>query len=226
MKKKILKELKVLLVEDEQSLANGLKSAIGDNFFSFLLAHDGEEGINLYKKIKPDIIISDISMPKIGGLEMAKLIRDEDVKIPIIMISALSDKDKLLSAIDIGVTKYFIKPFDPDELLNYIYTLSSRFESKIVELGDEFSFNKTTKSLYKDDRFLPLSKNEESFLLLLLENGIVDDETIKKLLWGESASDDRLRTFIRRLRAKTSKKFILNIKGVGYKLKNIDNSQK
>ncbi|MDX9813201.1 MAG: response regulator transcription factor [Sulfurimonas sp.] len=218
MKKRILKELKVLYVEDEQSLASGLKSAIGDNFFSFLTANDGEEGLEVYKKIKPDIIISDISMPKLSGLEMAKFIRDEDVKIPIIIISAFSDRDKLMSAIDIGITKYFIKPLDPDELLSYLYTLSPRFESKIVELSGGFSFNKTTKSLYKDDKFIPLSKNEESFLLLLLKSDVVEDEVIKSTLWGDSVSDERLRTFVRRFRLKTSKDFIKNIKGFGYQI--------
>lgn len=220
MKNRALKELKVLLVEDEENLARLLKEALGDNFYSFSIAKNGIEGLELYKKLKPDIIISDIMMPKLNGLDMAKEIRYEDATIPIIMISAFSEKEKLLGAIDVGVTKYFIKPFDPDELLRYIISISSKFSTKMIELGDDFVFNKTTNSLYKNDRFVALSKNEVKFISLLLQNRdkTLSDEVIKESLWREEATDERLRTFIKRLRLKTSKDLIINIKGVGYQL--------
>ncbi|MDT8338898.1 MAG: winged helix-turn-helix domain-containing protein, partial [Sulfurimonas sp.] len=83
-----------------------------------------------------------------------------------------------------------------------------------------FVFNKSTNSLYKNERYVALSKNEAKFLALLLEgkNRVVDDIEIKESLWGEDVSDERVRTFIRRFRAKTSKKLIKNVKGVGYQL--------
>lgn len=220
MKNRALKELKVLLVEDEENLARLLKEALGDNFYSFSIAKNGLEGLELYKKLKPDIIISDIMMPRLNGLDMAKEIRYEDSAIPIIMISAFSEKEKLLGAIDVGVTKYFIKPFDPDELLRYIISISSKFSTKMIELADDFVFNKTTNSLYKNDRFVPLSKNEVKFISLLLQHRdkTLSDEAIKESLWKEEATDERLRTFIKRLRLKTSKDLIINIKGVGYQL--------
>ncbi len=85
-----------------------LKDALADYFFSFTIANNGEEGLEKYKKINPDIIITDIMMPKLDGLEMTKRIREENETIPIIVLSAFSDKEKLLKAIDIGITKYFI----------------------------------------------------------------------------------------------------------------------
>ncbi|MDQ1263343.1 MAG: hypothetical protein QG559_344 [Campylobacterota bacterium] len=218
MRDKSLKELKILLVEDEENLARLLKEAIGDNFYSFSIAKNGIEGLEIYEKVKPDIIITDIMMPKMSGLDMAKELRYSNPTIPIIMISAFSEKDKLLGAIDVGVTKYFIKPFDPDELLRYIKSIASKFSTKIVELCDDFSFNKTTNSLYRNERFVSLSKNEIKFISLLLQSRskIVDDVTIKMTLWKEETSDERLRTFIKRLRLKTSKNLIVNIKGEGY----------
>ena len=120
MSNKILKGLKVLLVEDEDKLASLLKNAIGDSFYSFTIAKDGQEGLEKFLSITPDIIITDIMMPNLTGLEMAKEIRKVDENIPIIILSAFSESDKFLDAIDIGVVKYFIKPFDPDELLDYI----------------------------------------------------------------------------------------------------------
>ena len=88
MKNKALKLLKVLLVEDEENLARLLKSAIGDQFYSFTIANDGEEGKDLFTKINPDIIITDISMPKLNGLDMARDIKEINPDMPIIILSA------------------------------------------------------------------------------------------------------------------------------------------
>ena len=224
MSSKILKGLKVLLVEDEDKLASLLKNAIGDSFYSFFMAKDGKEGLDKFMKLTPDIIISDIMMPNLTGLEMAKEIRKIDANIPIIILSAFSESDKFLDAIDVGVVKYFIKPFDPDELLDYIESIGEKLGSRLINLSNGFSFNLTTKGLYKNGRYISLSKNESKFVQLLLENyidekNILDDETIKKSLWeNEEVSSTRLRTFIRRLRAKTSKDLVLNIKGQGYQI--------
>ena len=224
MTNKILKGLKVLLVEDEDKLAALLKNAIGDSFYSFSLAKDGQEGLEKFLSISPDIIITDIMMPRLTGLEMAKEIRKVDENIPIIILSAFSESDKFLDAIDIGVVKYFIKPFDPDELLDYIESVGEKLGSRLMKLSDNFLFNQTKKSLYKNSRFVSLSKKEIKFIQLLIQkqeggNSIVDDETIKNCLWeGEKVSAERLRTFVRRVRSKTSKDLVLNIKGQGYQI--------
>ena len=210
MKNKSLKSLRVLFVEDEENIARLLKEAIGDSFYSFTIAKDGRDGLEMFEKISPDIVITDINMPKMSGLEMANEIKKINQNIPIIILSAFSDKEKFLGAIDTGVAKYFLKPYEPDEILNYISSIADELGSKTVELCEGFSYNKTTHALYRDLRYVPLSKNE---------NSIIDDETIKQSIWGESVSDERLRTFVRRLRAKTSKTLIINIKGVGYKLR-------
>ena len=217
---KILKSLKVLLVEDEDNIAQLLKSALGDNFRSFLIANDGLEGLEVFKKTSPDIIITDILMPNLSGLEMASKIRAINKHIPIIILSAHSEKDKLFKAIDIGITKYFTKPYDPDEILDYIKSLSNMFEKKIIKIEDDFTFNKNTFALYKDKKFISLSKKEVMFLSLLIEaeDYLLDYEFTKKNIWQESVSDDRLRTFIKRLREKTSKTFVKTINGIGYKL--------
>jgi len=223
MSRRSLKKLKILLVEDEEKLAKLLKNAIGDAFQSFTLAKDGKEGLEKFLKISPDIVITDIMMPRSTGLEMAREIRVVDESVPIIILSAFSESEKFLDAIDIGVAKYFIKPFDPDELLDYIESISEKLGSKIVALHEGFSFNLTTNNLYKDGRYVSLSKNESKFIQLLVEYSqeerVVNDATTKSLLWNEEeVSDERLRTFIRRLRVKTSKELVLNIKGQGYKI--------
>lgn len=220
MKNKLLKNLKILFVEDEEKIASSLKNAIGDEFRSFLIAKDGLEGMDLFSKTKPDVVISDITMPKMDGLEMAKQLKKINPDTPIIILSAYSDKDKLFAAIDVGVTKYFLKPYDPDELLDYIIEIAPTLNAQTVELVDGYSFNKTTSSLYKDAKFVSLTKNEIKFMLILLDNmdRLVDDKDIKTSVWEESVTDERLRTFIRRLRTKTSKSLVENVKGAGYRL--------
>lgn len=220
MKNRTIKDLKVMLVEDDESISRLLKEAISDSFNTFLIAKDGLDGIAQFKKLKPDIVITDIMMPRMSGLEMAQELRKIDPDIHIIVLSAFSEKEKLLSAIDIGINKYFLKPFDIDEFLDYIQNITPKLSNRLIKLDDGFIFNKSANSLYKNERFVPLTKNEIRFLTILLDkNGVIDDSLIKESLWrDQNISDERVRTFIRRLRAKTSKKLIKNVKGVGYQL--------
>jgi len=223
MKNKSLKNIKVLLVEDEENIAKLLKSAIGNKFYSFSLALNAKEGLEKFMQISPDIVITDINMPFMNGLEMANELKKIDPNIPIIVLSAFSNREKLLEAIDVGVVKYFLKPYDPDEILEYMHSIADKLGCKIVKLCDGFSFHKTSRALYRGSKFIALSKNENRFINLFMENNnkIIDNNTIKKIIWGEDVSDERLRTFIRRLRVKTSKKLIVNVKGIGYKIHSV-----
>jgi DNA-binding response OmpR family regulator len=219
--KNVLKEFKVLLVEDESNIAKLLKDAIGDYFFSFTLAKNGQEGLEKMKTIKPDIIITDIMMPKLDGLAMTEKIKQIDESIPVIVLSAFSEKEKLLNAIDIGITKYFIKPFDPDEVLEYLVSLAIKLDKKrVFKLSEDLYFDRNKNNLFdKNDKIINLTKREKDFLYLLIKNhpNSVSVEKIKKTLWEkEEATDERLRTFIKRIRAKTSKTLIKNISGQGY----------
>lgn len=221
MSNNMLKDLKLLIVEDESTLARLLKDAIGEYFYSVTLSKDGEDGLKKFKAIKPDIIITDIMMPKLDGLDMTKKIRAINEQIPIIVLSAFSEKEKLLKSIDLGITKYFIKPFDPDEVLNYLQEIASKLpKNKIIKLIDNFIFDHKTLSLYHDGKLINLTKREKEFLVLLLEskNSVVKTETIKKDLWEDkdNITDERLRTFIKRLRAKTSRDLVENASGQGY----------
>ncbi|WP_321315594.1 response regulator transcription factor [Halarcobacter sp.] len=222
----ILKELKVLFVEDEVNISKLLKDAISDYFFSFTIANNGEEGLEKYKKINPDLIITDIMMPKLDGLDMTKEIRKENENIPIIVLSAFSDKEKLLKAIDIGITKYFIKPFDPDELLEYIITIASKLDkSRIICLNKHFTFDNNTNNLFEDEQLINITKREKNFIYLLIQNKntITSTDELKQKLWeNETVTDERVRTFIKRFRKKTSKELIKNISGQGY-LISVDN---
>lgn len=216
----LLKELKVLFVEDEVNISKLIKEALSDYFNSFSTASNGKEGLDKFKKIRPDIVITDIMMPELDGLEMTKKIKAIDEDIPIIVLSAFSDKDKLLKAIDIGISKYFIKPFDPEEVLEYLVFLTEKLNKhRMICLNKYFSFDNNTKSLYEEEKLINITKREKEFISLLVQNRsvITKTELIKYKLWkDEDVSDERLRTFIKRLRQKTSKELIKNISGQGY----------
>jgi DNA-binding response OmpR family regulator len=219
------KDITILFAEDEKRLSKLIKSAIESYFDKFIMASNGEEALKKYHKIKPDIIITDIMMPKINGLEMAKEIKLIDENTPIIILSAYSHTNMLLEAIDIGITKYFIKPFNPDELLEYLSTLVPKIQdNKVINLIDNFQFNIKNKKLYQNDTEVSLTKRESDFFSLLAnkEDYKEDNSTIKNALWNDNpVPNDRLRTFIKRLRDKTSKKLIENISSQGYRLKSI-----
>ena len=223
----ILKTLKILIVEDEKRLSQLLKEAISDYFFSVVIAKDGNEGLKKFKTFKPDIIITDIMMPFCDGLDMTISIKELDEDIPIIVLSAYSDRDKLLKAIDLGISKYFIKPFDPDELIEYIGKIAPKLnKQKQVILKDDFIFDNNSLSLYKESVLVNLTKREKEFLHLLIKhkNHIVTSVLIKEYLWeGEFINDERLRTFIKRLRLKTSKGLIENISSQGYLISVLNN---
>ena len=219
---KILKDITILVAEDELELAELMSNAIGEYFKEFILVHNGEEALDAYHRYQPNIVITDILMPKLTGLELLQKIRKINEEIPIIILSAHSDSSKLLKAIDYGVSKYFIKPFDPDDLLEYLEKVAQKlYLNSIKTLGDNFTFELQKQKLFYNSNLIELTKKELLFITLLLQQKeqTASDNLIKITLWSdENISNERLRTFIRRLRAKTSKKLIINRSGFGYSL--------
>jgi len=217
-----LAKLRILLVEDEKRLADLLKEAIGDYFEAFETAGDGIEGLKRFRDFKPDVVITDITMPQMTGLELAAAIKKESPDTPVVILSAYSDKEKLLGAIDVGVVKYFIKPFDPEELLTYLCKLSETIKKRsLVPLMEPFTYDLQSEQLFKKGVLGRLSRRESRFIAQLLHspNHYLSNEAIKERLWeGEEVSDERLRTFIKRVRQKSDKRLIENVSGQGYVL--------
>ncbi|MEA3314795.1 MAG: response regulator [Campylobacterota bacterium] len=136
--KEILSQIRLLYVEDDESiravLSRGLKRRVKD----IEVAIDGEDGLEKYLSFKPDIIVTDIKMPKMSGLEMSSKIREIDSTIPIIITSAHSESDTLLQAIEIGINGYVLKPIDKDKLFQTIYNYAKvRVLEKEIKLKDK-----------------------------------------------------------------------------------------
>ena len=218
-----LSKLTVLFVEDEQDIRDALEGAIGDEFTKFIVARDGEDGLKKFKKYKPDIVIADIMMPVMDGLMMSKQIKHLSRQTPIVILSAFSEKERLLGAIDAGIDKYLIKPIDPDELLKTLKIISKELlaHNDVVDLGLEYQFDKNRRVLVKEGKTIFLTKKELLFISVLVKNlgvFVLHDE-IKRHVWiNKKVTDSAIRTFIKRVREKTDKEFIKNIPGLGYKI--------
>jgi two-component system response regulator VanR len=218
-----LSKLTVLFVEDEQDIRDALEGAIGDEFTKFIVARDGEDGLKKFKKYKPDIVIADIMMPVMDGLMMSKQIKHLSRQTPIVILSAFSEKERLLGAIDAGIDKYLIKPIDPDELLKTLKLISKELlaHNDVVDLGLEYQFDKNRRVLVKEGKTIFLTKKELLFISVLVKNlGVfVLHDDIKRHVWtNKKVTDSAIRTFIKRVREKTDKEFIKNIPGLGYKI--------
>lgn len=219
----ILQKLTILIVEDENEIRKLMEEVIKSVFFEVYSAKNGDEGIKKFKKFAPDLIVTDIAMPIMDGLDMAKMINEISPTTPIIALSAFSDKEKLLKAIEVGVDKYILKPVDMDELLLAIENIArSKFKNmNIIKITDELQYNPASKQLLCNDQEILLTKKEFSFIALLINkmgNLVLLDE-IKKNVWSdENVNDTAIRTFVKRVRDKIGQDVIKNIPGLGYKI--------
>ncbi|EAI8255055.1 response regulator transcription factor [Campylobacter jejuni] len=217
------KELIILVVEDEVKARESMINILSERFSKVIGAQNGDEGLKKFKKFKPDLVITDIAMPIMDGLDMAREIKEISDDVPIVVLSAYSEKESLLRSIDIGIDKYLIKPVDIEELFKVLdYLIGEKIEANmLVKISEEYQFNKTKRTLIYSGGEIVLTKKELAFISLLLKQpgALVLHEDIKKNVWiGEYVSDTAVRTFIKRVRDKVGEDFIKNVPSLGYKI--------
>ncbi|EOG4121551.1 butyrate response regulator transcription factor BumR [Campylobacter jejuni] len=217
------KELIILVVEDEVKARESMINILSERFSKVIGAQNGDEGLKKFKKFKPDLVITDIAMPIMDGLDMAREIKEISDDVPIVVLSAYSEKERLLRSIDIGIDKYLIKPVDIEELFKVLdYLIGEKIEANmLVKISEEYQFNKTKRTLIYSGGEIVLTKKELAFISLLLKQpgALVLHEDIKKNVWiGKHVSDTAVRTFIKRVRDKVGEDFIKNVPSLGYKI--------
>ncbi|EAI7419436.1 response regulator transcription factor [Campylobacter jejuni] len=217
------KELIILVVEDEVKARESMINILSERFSKVIGAQNGDDGLKKFKKFKPDLVITDIAMPIMDGLDMAREIKEISDDVPIVVLSAYSEKERLLRSIDIGIDKYLIKPVDIEELFKVLdYLIGEKIEANmLVKISEEYQFNKTKRTLIHNGKEIVLTKKELAFISLLLKQPgvLVLHEDIKKNVWiGEHVSDTAVRTFIKRVRDKVGEDFIKNVPSLGYKI--------
>ena len=220
---KILKNLTVLLVEDDSDSKKIMHDVLSDNFEKVFTAQNGDEGLKKFKKYNPNMVITDVFMPISDGLDMTRYIKEISKDTPVIVLSAHSEKETLLKAIDVGVDKYLIKPIMADDLLKTIENVTkSKIETaNIIQVANGYSFNKIKRVLIRDGVEISLTKKELAFISLLIKRlgTLVLHDEIKSVVWvGESVTEAAIRTFVKRVRDKVGNNFIKNVPGLGYKI--------
>ena len=220
---KILKNLTVLLVEDDNDSKKIMHDVLSDNFEKVFTAQNGDEGLKKFKKYNPNMVITDVFMPISDGLDMTRYIKEISKDTPVIVLSAHSEKETLLKAIDVGIDKYLIKPIMADDLLKTIENVAkSKIETaNIIQVANGYSFNKIKRVLIRDGVEISLTKKELAFISLLIKRlgTLVLHDEIKSVVWvGESVTEAAIRTFVKRVRDKVGNSFIKNVPGLGYKI--------
>lgn len=221
-----MNKIKILIVDDDEITLNIILNVLSTDF-EVASAKDGLLGFNTYKSFKPDIIISDINMPVLNGIEMTKKIRETDKNSKIILLTAYSDVEYLLSATELMLTKYLIKPINVDALLESVDIAIKDLNSfdfvfkNVLNLKDNSYWDYLNESFYHDDKEVILTPKERKLLKYLFKNPSVIktyDEIIY-FIWEDNGDEKQnLKTLVTGLRKKIPEDIILNIYGVGYKI--------
>ena len=220
----ILKSLSILYAEDDSVIQNSISRILKMFFKEVHIANDGNEALEIYQNNKIDVIMLDYVMPNLDGYQTVKLIREINKKIPIILVSAYTDKEKLLNAIELNLIKYLEKPILHDDLINVFNSVISFLEENnllFTKLDETSSYSFITKKIIKNDEEIILTKNEVIFLELLLDkpNQLISKETIEDKVFKESVDENTLRNMVYRFRKKLDLEIIINIKDLGYLIK-------
>jgi len=219
----LYKNIKVLYAEDEEGIRENISFVLTLFFKDVLVAKDGQEALELFEEGKPDVLIFDICMPKMDGIEVLHRIRKINKEIPIIVLTAHTEQNYLYRAIELNITRYLLKPFSKDALLGAIkecvFKLLKGNES--VNLGKGYLFDFVTKKLSYQGESIPLSLHELKLMQLLsLEpQKIFSFEELIEAIWGwESVTKEALKSLVKTLRKKLPEPLIDNVFGVGYRL--------
>lgn len=217
---------KILIVEDEEDIQELLKFFLEDNDYQTMIASDGIEAIDTFHCFQPDMILLDIMIPKIDGYAVCELIRKES-KIPIIMITALSDETNQLKGFDLLIDDYVTKPFSMPILLRKIQAIFRRIDNdlntkqELIQYKDiVLNMNEYTVSINKE--FIDFTRKEFEILKELLAHpGYVQTrEMLLDKVWQyEYYDSDRVvDNHIKNIRKKLGKDYIKTVKGIGYKV--------
>lgn len=230
-------EHKILLVDDEKDIVDLMEEVlVQEGFQSIRKAYTGTEALELCYEFQPDVIVLDIMLPDLDGLEVCKKIRDFSYCSILFLSSKNDDVDKILG-LSCGGDDYVTKPFSPKEVVFRIKAQLRRQQYQTVPLKDKetsvlsagpLSINKESCRAYKDGKEISLTGREFLLLSYLMENAdkIISKERLYEQVWGEYSSicDNTIMVHIRHLREKiedtpSSPQQLITVKGLGYKLK-------
>ena len=221
---KKLGNISVLLVEDDENTRLAIAQSLQIYCKNIQTAKGGMEGFEKFFKGEFDIVVTDINLPNLNGLEMLDEIKKRAPHVASIIITSYDTSENMLASIELGAYNYLRKPFKIEELQTTILMATkSLFENKIRIKG-LYEYDLLGKSLYKNGAPIGLTKIEAKLFFLLASNldKIVNYETIENFVWGEKPmSSEALRMVVKKIRLKTENDMIENFSGIGYKISSL-----
>lgn len=221
---------RILVVDDEPQITRVLRRGLSSKGYEVQVAEDGEEALSVFRQWKPDLIVTDLSMPGMGGLELCRRIRRSSA-VPIIVLSVKGEERMKVEALDTGADDYITKPFGMDELLARIRAGLRRASSpdlddqSLLEEGD-FVVDQATRSVKVRGEIVHLTPKEFELLVYFMRNPgkVLTHRVLLGAVWGGNSVEqsEYLRVFIGQLRKKIEQdpakpQYILTEPWVGYR---------
>ena len=221
-----LKNLHLLYVEDDPQIRSQICEFLGRYFASVQEASSAEEAMVCFEKKRPDIMLIDINLPGKNGLFLAEKVRENHHDIRIIVSTAYTDKEFLLQAVELELTRYLVKPVIGKKLLEALEKASNEYarilgEEQLFELGEGFQYNLKKRLLTHNSREIVLRRREMQLLEYFIEHSgeVVSYHNLEYDVWEDSVmSRDAIRAQIRNVRKKIHANVIENISAIGYRL--------
>lgn len=226
MQKEFLEKLQgltILYAEDEVGIRENIADSLSYYVKEVYQACNGQEAFEIFETKKPDIILSDIHMPILNGIDFVKKVREVNRTIPIVMITAHTDKKYLLEAVELHMEKYIVKPIELEalfEVLEKCVELLSVNKKIFLKVDENYNYDYDRKELKYKDELIILNKKEMNFFEVLIsyQNRVVTYEELQEKVWGDDVmTDSALRSLVRNLRKKLPTDIIFNLSGVGYR---------
>ncbi|MDR8394317.1 response regulator transcription factor [Aliifodinibius sp. S!AR15-10] len=220
----------ILIVDDEQDLLDLIEYNLKKEGFDVLKAEDGEEGIEVARQHMPSLVLLDIMMPKMDGLEVVEVMReDEDLKrIPIIFLTARGDEKTEVEGLDKGGDDYITKPISTTKLISRIKAVLRRFEETEEEVNrldvHDITIDKDRYIVTRGEEeefHLPRKEFELLYFLASRKGKVMDRQTLLNHVWGDNiyVVDRTVDVHVRKIREKLGDEYIETVKGVGYRFK-------
>jgi len=229
---KLLKELTILYVEDDKITRDNIADTLKIFCNNIITASNGLEALEIFNKNKIHILITDIEMPIKNGISLVEDIRKNDIKIPIIMLTAYTSNEYLLPCVNLNIQSYIQKPINYTKLKESFFkviTYLNLTSNIYIHINNEISYDKINGTIVKNKDKIKLNKKEKELMDLLIENKnqLISYKQIEQNIWennNKSMSSSALRTLIKNLRKKIGNEYIENISGLGYKLYTLNNT--
>jgi DNA-binding response OmpR family regulator len=226
--------MNILLIEDEVHVSAFIKKGLEEEGFHVDVAFDGYTGNKLALQEVYDVILLDIILPQINGLEVCRMLREEKIETPILMLTALGSTDNIVTGLKTGADDYLVKPFKFKELLARIDALIRRNQNRIINPVFKFAgleLNDSTKEVKRNGKVIKLTAREFSLLQYFINNlGIVKSRMqIMESVWGNTYDNNSnvVDVYVNYLRNKIdrdySSKLIHTVTGMGYIFKEDEN---